>query len=194
MSASHQDLAALFGVVALATALLALAPRLRIPYPILLVLAGLVLGFVPGMPSVDLPPQVVLVGVLPPLLYSAAFFTSLRDLRANTRPIGLLSIGLVLTTTVTVAWVTHAFVAGVSWPAAFVLGAIVSPTDPIAAATIGERLGIPRRLVTIIEGESLLNDGTALVAYKFAVAAVVTGSFDAARASWSFVWVVLGGV
>ena len=194
MQPSHHDLAIVLAIVAFATALLALSPRVRIPYPILLVLGGLALGFFPGMPSVQLPPQAVLVGILPPLLYSSAFFTSLRDLRANTRPIGLLSIGLVMTTTVSVAAVAHTIVPGISWPAGFVLGAIVSPTDPIAATTIAERLGVPRRIVTIIEGESLLNDGTALVAYKFAVAAVVSGTFAAGHASLVFVWVVIGGV
>jgi CPA1 family monovalent cation:H+ antiporter len=113
-----------------------LVPRLRIPYPILLVLGGLALGFVPGMPELQLPPDLVLVGVLPPLLYGAAFFTSLRDLRANKRPVGFLAVGLVLLTTVAVAVVAHAVVPGLPWAPAFVLGAIVSPTDPIAATAI----------------------------------------------------------
>jgi CPA1 family monovalent cation:H+ antiporter len=193
VSLSHQDLFVLFALVSAVTALLALAPKLRVPYPILMVIGGLALGFVPGMPEITLPPEVVLVGVLPPLLYSAAFFTSLRDLRANARAIGLLAIGLVGFTTVSVAVVVHE-VTGLAWGPAFVLGAIVSPTDPIAATSIAERLGIPRRLVTIIEGESLVNDGTALVAYRFAVAAVVTGHFSVAEAAGSFIWSLVGGV
>ncbi|MDX6592518.1 MAG: monovalent cation/hydrogen antiporter [Gaiellales bacterium] len=193
MSLSHEDLFVLFALVSAVTALLALAPKLRVPYPILMVIGGLALGFVPGMPEITLPPEVVLVGVLPPLLYSAAFFTSLRDLRANARAIGLLAIGLVGFTTVSVAVVVHE-VTGLAWGPAFVLGAIVSPTDPIAATSIAERLGIPRRLVTIIEGESLVNDGTALVAYRFAVAAVVTGHFSVAEAAGSFIWSLVGGV
>ena len=171
-----------------------LVPKVRIPYPILLVLGGLALGFVPGMPDVELPPDLVLVGILPPLLYGAAFFTSLRDLRANWRPVGMLAVGLVLLTMVIVAVVAHAVVPDLTWGSAFVLGAIVSPTDPIAATAIMERLGAPRRIVNIIEGESLINDGTALVAYRFAVAAVVSGSFSLWQAGLEFVLNVVGGV
>src|SRR5205823_3284549 len=158
------------------------------------VLGGLALGFVPGVPRIQVPPQVVLIGVLPPLLYSAAFFTSLRDLRANKRPIALLSIGLVLTTTIGVAVIAHALVNQLTWPSAFVLGAVVSPTDPLAATVIARRLGIPHRIVAIIEGEGLVNDGSALVLYKFAVLAVVSGSVSALDLSLSFVWTVTGGV
>ena len=159
----QDGLVALGLIVAVAT-MLAIAPALRIPYPILLVLGGLVIGVVPGMPDFELPPELVFFGVLPPLLYGAAFFTSLRDLRASARPIGLLAIGLVVATTVGVAVVAHEFVDGLSWGSAFVLGAIVSPTDPLAATSIARRLGVPRKLVTIVEGESLVNDGTGLVA------------------------------
>ena len=169
------------------TAMLVLVPKLRIPYPILLVLGGLALGFMPGLPEIDLPPDLVLVGVLPPLLYGAAFFTSLRDLRANVRPVGLLAVGLVLLTIVVVAVVAHEIVPGLPWAAAFVLGAVVSPTDPIAATAIMHRLGVPRRIVSIVEGESLVNDGTALVAYRFAVVAAVSGSFSLWEAGISFV-------
>ena len=165
-------------LLAAGAAMLVLVPKLRIPYPILLVLGGLALGFAPGLPEIDLPPELVLVGVLPPLLYSAAFFTSLRDLRANVRPIGLLAVGLVLLTIVVVAVVAHTIVPGLPWAAAFVLGAVVSPTDPIAATAIMHRLGVPRRIVNIVEGESLVNDGTALVAYRFAVVAAVGGTFS----------------
>src|SRR5213080_1786471 len=120
----------------------------------------------PGIPSIALAPDVVLVAVLPPLLYSSAYFTSLRDLRANARAIGLLSVGLVVATTFAVAAVAHAAIDGFSWSAAFVLGAVVSPTDPLASTNIARRLGVPRRIVAVIEGESLVNDGTALVLYK----------------------------
>ena len=171
------DLTVLLGLLVATSALLALAPRLRIPYPILLVLGGLALGFVPGIPDFDLPPELVLDGVLPPLLYSSAFFTSLRDLRANARPIGLLSIGLVLMTMVVVAVAAHLAI-GLSWAAAFVLGAVVSPTDPIAATAISRRLGVPRRIVVVVEGESLVNDATALVALRVAVVAAVSGTFS----------------
>jgi monovalent cation/hydrogen antiporter len=190
---SQEEIANLLLLLVAGAGLLVLVPKLKIPYPILLVLGGLALGFMPGLPAPELPPDLVLVGILPPLLYSSAFFTSLRDFRANLRPISLLSIGLVLLTTVAVAAVAHAAVPGLPWAAAFVLGAIVSPTDPIAATAIMQRLGAPRRVVTIVEGESLVNDGTALVAYRFAVAAVVTGTFSLFEAGLEFVGVVLGG-
>ena len=187
------------GIVALALILavatmLAIAPALRIPYPILLVLGGLVIGLVPGMPEFDLRPELVFFGVLPPLLYSTAFFTSLRDLRTNVRPIGLLAVGLVLVTTAGVAVVAHAFIDDLSWAAAFVLGAIVSPTDPLAATSISRRFGVPRKLVMIVEGESLVNDGTGLVLYRVAVAAVVTGSFSAFYTGGLFLVTAGGGI
>ena len=194
MDFSSADSLVLVGILAAAAALLAIAELIRIPYPIPLVLGGLALGFVPGMPRIELPPDIVLVAVLPPLLYGAAFFSPLRELRANARPIGLLAVGLVLTTTVAVAAVAHAAIPGLGWPTAFVLGALVSPTDPTAATAIAERLGLPRRLVALVEGESLVNDGTALVAYRFAVAAVVTGSFSLAAASGRFVLSIAGGI
>ncbi|MDP9492525.1 MAG: Na+/H+ antiporter [Actinomycetota bacterium] len=194
MDFSPSDSLTLVGLLAAAAGLLALADLIRIPYPIPLVLGGLVLGFVPGMPRIELPPDIVLVAVLPPLLYGAAFFSPLRELRANAKPIGLLAIGLVLTTTVAVAAVAHTAIPGIDWPTAFVLGAIVSPTDPTAATAIAQRLGLSRRLVALVEGESLVNDGTALVAYRFAVAAVVTGSFSLAAASGRFVLSIVGGI
>jgi Na+/H+ antiporter len=189
-----QDGVVALGLLTAVAALLALAPTLHIPYPILLVMGGLAIGLVPGLPTYELDPEVVFFGVLPPLLYSSAFFTSLRDLRATAKPIGLLAVGLVLMTTVGVAVVAHAAIDGLSWPAAFVLGAIVSPTDPIAATAIARRLGVPRKLVTIVEGESLVNDGTGLVLYRVAVAAAVTGSFSALDTGGEFVVAVLGGV
>jgi CPA1 family monovalent cation:H+ antiporter len=189
----HHDLAALLMILVAGAAMIVLVPKLRVPYPILLVVGGLALGFVPGVPEVELSPELILVGILPPLLYGAAFFTSLRDLRANVRPVTLLSVGLVLLTMVVVAVVAHELV-GLPWAAAFVLGAVVSPTDPIAATAIMQRLGVPRRIVSVVEGESLVNDGTALVALRFAVAAALTGTFSLFEASASFVLNVAGGV
>jgi monovalent cation/hydrogen antiporter len=183
----------LLAMLAAITALTALAPVLRVPYPILLVLGGLALGFIPGVPELTLPPELVLVGVLPPLLYSAAFFTSLRDLRADFRPIGLLAVALVVATMLGVAVVAH-LATGLSWAASFVLGAVVAPTDPIAATAIARRMGVPRRIVTIVEGESLINDSTALVLYGTAVTAAVTGAFSFWDASLEFVVSVVGGV
>jgi monovalent cation/hydrogen antiporter len=189
---THDQLVLVALLLAVAT-LLVLAPVFRIPYPIFLVLGGLALGFVPGVPSLELPPEVVLVGILPPLLYISAFFTSLHDLRTNAKQVGILAIGLVLVTMTVVAWVAHTAI-DMPWDAAFVLGAIVSPTDPIAATAIARRLGVPRRVIAIIEGESLVNDGTALVLLRAAVTAVVAGSFSASEASWRFVWSIVGGI
>jgi NhaP-type Na+/H+ or K+/H+ antiporter len=170
-----------------------LAGAVRVPYPIVLVLGGLVLGFVPGVPPAELPPELVLVLFLPPLLYQAAFFSSLRDLRADLRAISLLAVGLVLATMSAVAAVAHALV-GLPWAAAFTLGAIVSPTDPLAATAVARRLGVSRRLVTLLEGESLVNDASALVAYRVAVGAVVAGSFTLWEAGLRFVVGAAGGV
>ena len=171
----------------------AVARWLRVPYPITLVLGGLVLAVLPGVPTIELDPDVVLIVFLPPLLYSAAFFSDLRTLRDDLRPIALVSIGLVLATTLGVAVAAHAAI-GLSWPVAFALGAIISPTDPVAATTIMRRVGAPRRLVNVIEGESLLNDASALVAYRVAVAAAVGGSFSLLDASAEFVAAAVGGV
>jgi len=190
---AQEGIIALGLIVAVAT-MLAIAPALRVPYPILLVVGGLAIGVLPGMPEFELPPELVFFGVLPPLLYGAAFFTSLRDLRATARPIALLAIGLVVVTTVGVAVVAHEFVDGLSWGSAFVLGAIVSPTDPLAATSIARRLGVPRKLVTIVEGESLVNDGTGLVLYRVAVAAVLTGSFSEYWTGGLFVVSAGGGI
>ncbi len=188
----HTDVA-LLTVLATVVALLILSSWIRVPYPILMVLGGLGLALIPDVPDVELEPELVLLVLLPPLLYAAAFFTPLRELKRAIRPISFLAIGLVLATMVVVAVVAHEAL-DFGWAEAFVLGAIVSPTDPVAATSIARRLGVPGRTVTIIEGESLINDGTALVAYKFAVAAVVTGSFSALEAGGEFIVSVAGGV
>jgi len=183
----HEVELLLLGLMVAGAGLSVLARPLGVPYPILLVLGGLVLGFVPGLSAVELPPDLVLVLFLPPLLYSAAFFSSPRDLRADLRAISLLAVGLVLVTMVAVAVTAHALVERLPWAAAFTLGAIVAPTDPLAATTIGRRLGVPRRLLTVLEGESLVNDASALVAYRIAVAATVGGSFVLWQAGLRFV-------
>ena len=166
-------------ILLIAVAVLAtLANKIKVPYPILLVLGGLVLGFVPGLPRAELEPDMMFLLFLPPLLYvSAAFFTSWRDFRANVRPISLLAVGLVLMTTCVVAVVAH-WAIGLPWAAAFALGAIVSPTDHISATAVAQRLGLPRRIMTILEGESLVNDATGIVAHRIAIAAMVTGAFS----------------
>ena len=177
-----------------AVSVLAAASRVvGVPYPILLVLGGLVMGFVPGLPEVELDPDLVLVIFLPPLLYSAAFFASLRDLRYDLRSISMLAIGLVVATACAVAVVAHALIDDLPWAAAFALGAIVAPTDPLAAMEVGRRVGLPRRIATILEGESLINDGTALVIYRVAVGAV-GGGFSLAEAGFEFVLGAVGGI
>jgi CPA1 family monovalent cation:H+ antiporter len=189
---AHEELQ-LLGLLLALGALLALAPALRLPVPVLLVTGGIALGFVPGLPHLVLPPEIVLVAFLPPLLYSAAFFTSLRDLRANLRPISLLAIGLVAATMTGVAWVGHVWL-GLSWAVAFTLGAIVSPTDALAASEVARRLAVPRRIVAILEGESLVNDGTALVLYKAAVGAAVGSGFSLLDVGARLVLNVVAGV
>ena len=178
-----------------AAALLAqLARVVRIPYPIFLVLGGLALGFAPGLPTVEIPPEVIFVVFLPPLLNSAGFFSSPLDLRAHLRAISLLAIGLVLATIFAVAAAAH-FVVGLSWPLAFVLGAILSPTDPVAAEAIFRRLGVPERVGTVVGGESLINDGTGLVAFRLAVGvAAGTAAFSPTEAGLNFLFVAGGGV
>ena len=183
----------IFGLLLGTAALAVLAQVIGVPYPITLVTGGLAIGLLPGVPDVQLDPELVLLIFLPPLLYGAAFFTSLRDLRRNARPIALLSIGVVFATMGAVALVGH-LVIGLGWAESFVLGAIVSPTDAVAPAEILRRTNAPRRLITIIEGENLTNDWTALVLYRFAVAAVVTGSFSLGDASLRFVLSGVGGL
>ncbi len=170
------EIGVIFLLLAAVAALATLANRIRVPYPILLVVSGLALAFVPPdvLPRYRLDPEVVFVLFLPPLLFSSAYFTSWRDFRRNLRPISLLAVGLVLFTVAGVAAVAH-YVVGLDWPAAFVLGAIVSPTDAIAPTAIAQRLGVPRRIVTLLEGESLVNDATGIVAYRIA-AGVAAGA------------------
>ena len=169
------------------------ARQIDVPYPILLVVAGLILGALPGLPDPELDPDLVLVIFLPPLLYQAAFFADLRDMRANWRPLTLLSVGLVVVTAAAVAAVAHALL-DIPWAAAFALGGILAPTDPIAATSIMRRLGVPRRQVNVVEGESLLNDGTALVIYRAGVAAAIGGTFSLAEASFEFFGGIVGGI
>lgn len=183
----------IFGLLVATAGLAVLARVVNVPYPVTLVLGGALIGFLPGVPEVELEPELVLLIFLPPLLYGAAFFTSVRDLRRNARPIALLSIPLVLVTMVAVAVVAHELI-GLDWGPAFVLGAIVSPTDAVAPAEIMRRIGAPRRLLTIVEGENLTNDWTALVLYRFAITAVVTGSFSLLEAGPKFLATGIGGL
>jgi CPA1 family monovalent cation:H+ antiporter len=175
------------------SALVTLAHRVKIAYPILLVIGGVLFSLIPGLPPAPNPsPDFTLLIILPPLIYGAAWNSSWRDLKANARPVGLLAIGLVLATMLVVGAVAHAAL-GFAWPAALTLGAIVSPTDAIAATSVASRVGAPRRLVTVLEGESLINDATGLVLFRFALAAALTGRFSPGRAVLDFVIVSVGG-
>lgn len=167
------------------------ARRLKVPPAILLVIVGVVLAVLPGLPRVELVPELVLLVVLPPLIYSAGVAMSWREFRFNLRPIGLLAIGCVVFTTVAVAAVAH-WLLGMAWPVAFVLGAIVSPPDVVAPLAIARRLKLPRRLLVILEGEGLVNDATALILYRFAIAAVSAGTFSFTRAAGTFMLTAAG--
>jgi Na+/H+ antiporter len=176
-----------------AAGLNALANWLDVPYPIPLVLGGLLLGLLPGVPDIRLNPDLVLLVFLPPLLYSSAFFAELRTLRSDARVISLQAIGLVMVTAAVVAVIAHELL-HLPWAMSFVLGAIVSPTDPAAATAVMRRVGAPRRLVNILEGESLFNDATALVAYKVAVGAAVGASVSASHTVLEFFGDAGGGI
>jgi Na+/H+ antiporter len=187
------EIESLIFLLAAAALLAQLARLLKVPYPILLVLGGLVMGFVPRLPDIEIPPEVIFVVFLPPLLNAAAFSSSPLDLRAQLRPIVMLAVGLVLATMGAVAVIAHALI-GLPWAAAFVLGAILAPTDPVAAEAIFGRLGVPERVGTVVGGESLVNDGTGLAAFKVAVAVVVSGAFSVWEAGLSFLLVGGGGL
>jgi CPA1 family monovalent cation:H+ antiporter len=180
-------------LLAVAVVLGVAARRVRVPYPILLVVGGLVLGLQPWLSPVQLDPQLVFLLFLPPLLYAAAFKTEWADFRGQLRAISMLAVGLVLFTTAAVAAVAHYWI-GLPWACAFVLGAIVSPPDAVAAVAVTSRLKVPPLVVTLLEGESLVNDATALVVLRVAVAAVAAGAFSVAEAGVQFVTVAAGGI
>jgi CPA1 family monovalent cation:H+ antiporter len=189
-----QDFKIVVFIMAILISLTAIANRRKFPYPILLVAAGLIIGFVPQLPNLALDPDVVFVIILPPLLYDAASKTSWHEFRTSIRPISALAITLVFFTTIAVAVTAHYFIPGFSWPLAFVLGAVVSPPDAVAASSIIKGLGLNKKVITILEGESLVNDASALIAYRYAVMAVTTGTFIFWHAGLQFLWVTGGGV
>lgn len=189
-----QSIATVIILLAVVTALAQITDLIRIPYPILLVLVGMGIGLMPGLPPINLSPDVVFLIFLPPVLYAAAWSTSWADFKANKRPITLLAIGCVIFTTCSVAIIAHSFIPGLGMAEAFVLGAIISPPDAVAAAASTKGLSVPKRIVTILEGESLVNDATGLIAYRYAVAAVMTGTFSLWEASYKFVIVAAGGI
>ena len=181
-------------VFALLVALLAIADKLKLPSPILLVIVGLTLGFIPAMPSFVLNPEIVFFLFLPPVLYDAASHTFWHDFKSEIKPITTLAIALVFFTTVSVALASYYLIPGFTWPMAFILGAIVSPPDAVAATSITKGLGLNRRVITILQGESLVNDASALIAYRFAIAALTTGTFVLWEAGLTFAILVVGGV
>ncbi len=181
-------------IMAILISLMAFADRTRLPTPILLMAAGLIIGFVPFLPDFALNPDVIFLIILPPLLYDAASRTSWLEFRTSIKPISALAITLVFFTTCAVAVTAHYLIPGFSWPVAFLLGAIVSPPDAVAASGIIKGLGLKKQVVTILEGESLVNDASALIAYRYAVAAVTTGSFVLWKAGLQFLWVAGAGV
>jgi monovalent cation/hydrogen antiporter len=170
-----------------------LARRINVAPAILLLLAGVALAFVPGMPSLELPPELVLLVVLPPLIYSASVAMSWREFKSNLRPIILLAVGCVIFTALAVAAATH-YLIGLPWSIGFLLGAIVAPPDVVAPLAIARKLGLPRRILVILEGEGLANDATALILYRFAVVAISTGLFSLPKAGATFVAIVIGEV
>lgn len=181
-------------LLAVVTALAEVTDKIKIPYPILLVLVGIGIGLFPGLPHIALHHEVVFLIFLPPILYAAAWTTSWVDFKKAKRPITLLATGCVIFSTCAVAWIAHSFIPGFGWPEAFVLGAIISPPDAVAAAAATKGLSLPKRVTTVLEGESLVNDATGLIAYKYAVAAVVTGVFNFWDAGLQFLFVAGAGI
>jgi len=181
-------------LMAVLVGLYSAAEKINISYPILLVIAGLGIGFIPGLPLVQLTPEVAFLLFLPPLLFDAARHTSWHDFKKNRDAIGRLAIGLVLFTTAGVAICAYYLIPGFTWPLAFVLGAIVSPPDAVAATSAIKNLHLPKRMVAILEGESLVNDASALIAYRYALMAVMSGSFVLWNAAAQFIWIVIGGI
>ena len=188
------NIAVVIILLAIVTALAQVTDKIKIPYPILLVLAGIGVGVIPGLPVVSLNPDVVFLIFLPPVLYAAAWTTSLPDFKKSIRAISLLAIGCVLFTTTMVAIVAHYFIPGFGWAESFVLGAIVSPPDAVAAAAATRGLGIPKRVITILEGESLVNDATGLIAYRYGIAAAASGTFILWLAGINFFYVAGFGI
>ena len=188
------DLEFLLLLLLAAAALVRGAAALRVPYPIALVLAGLATGAVPGLPELRLDAEVVFLVFLPPLLASAGFYASPRELRAETGQLAYLAIGLVLVTMCAVAVAAHWLIDGLSWPAAFVLGAVVGPTDPIAATSTFSRMHVPERVGLLVEGEAMINDATALVAFRVALGAAAAGTFSAGEAAVEFVGAAVAGI
>jgi CPA1 family monovalent cation:H+ antiporter len=188
------DLPVLIAILSVLAVVSLAAPRLRIPAPVLLALAGMALAFIPSLPRVPLHPDLILFLFLPPILYADAFGTSWTDFRRWLRPILMLAVGLVAATILVVGLVAHALLPELPWPACFILGAIVSPTDTVAIHAVIERLRVPRRITAILGGESLVNDATGLVGVQLGVAVALSGAFELSHVAMNFAWVAGGGV
>ena len=181
-------------ILAIMIGLSAAADKIKLPYPVLLIVAGIGIGFIPSLPDIELNPEIIFLIFLPPLLYDAAFNISYQTFKTNINTIGTLSISLVFITAVGIAVITHYLIPGMTWPLSFVLGAILSATDSVAAMSITKGLGLSHNTNTILEGESLVNDASALVAYRFAVAAVTGTAFVFWKASMQFAILMVGGI
>ncbi|KIO52540.1 Na+/H+ antiporter [Flavobacterium hibernum] len=180
-------------ILAIVIGLSAFADKAKLPYPILLVIAGIAIGFIPTMTEIEINPEIIFLLFLPPLLYDASFNISPKEFKTNINTIGTLAVTLVFLTTFWIAVVAHYMIPNISWPLAFVLGAILSATDAVAAVSITKGLGISKKTITILEGESLINDASALVAYRFAVAAVMGSAFIIWQATLQFILLLGGG-
>ncbi|KFF17443.1 Na+/H+ antiporter [Chryseobacterium sp. JM1] len=187
-----ENYAVILVIMALMIGISGLAGKIKIPVPMLLLIVGIMIGFVPAMPEIEINPEIIMLLFLPPLLYDAAFNISFQQFKTNINTIGTLAIGLVFLTTAGIAVISYYLIPGMTWPLAFVLGSILSATDAVAAVGVTKGLGLSHRTMTILEGESLINDASALVAYRFAVAAVTGITFVTWKASLEF-FVVLGG-
>jgi len=189
-----ENYAVVIFILALMIGLSSIADKIKIPYPILLIITGIAVGFIPSLRPIDINPEIIFLIFLPPLLYDAAFNISFQEFKTNINTIGTLAISLVFLTAIGIAVVAHYMIPGMSWPLSFVLGAILSATDAVAAMSITKGLGLSHKTITILEGESLVNDASALVAYRFAVAAVTGASFVLWEASLKFAILMGGGL
>ena len=190
----HHSILLVLGLLFSVFMLVMLAQRIKVAYPIFLVIAGLGISFIPGIPHIGLDPEIIFLIFLPPLLYEAAWYTSWTDFWKWKRPIALLAFGLVFFTSTIVAYFTSSFIPGFTLALGFLLGGIISPPDAVAAATVLKGMGVPKRLMTILEGESLVNDASSLIVFKFALLAVITGTFSMQEATGQFFWVAGMGI
>ncbi|MDP9077667.1 MAG: Na+/H+ antiporter [Bacteroidota bacterium] len=190
----HYNLLLFLVLLSGAFLLIIFAQKLKISYPLFLVLAGLAISYIPGIPIISIDPDMIFLIFLPPLLYEAAWYTSWNDFIRWKRAIGLLSFGLVICTSVIVAFAAYLFIPGFTLPLGFLLGGIIAPPDAIAAASVLKNLNVPRRVMTILEGESLINDASSLIIFRFAMAAVITGEFSFHQAALSFLLVTVMGI